>query len=255
MVPESRGAPPRPRARPGARASAGQKQRRRPSLEDSSAMRRRGRRHSNLVVKADVQGSVEALGIALASSPRTRSRCRCIHSGAGGMTESDVTLAAASKAIIIGFNVRADPRPRRGRGRRRRHPPLHGDLRVVDEHRGRHAGHAQARDRGGRRLAEVRTFRASKSARSPAAWSRTARSRAARRPACVRDDTVDPRQAIGSLRRFQGRRPRGQEGFECGIVLENYNDVTRVTCSRSRDPSRSNDSWKLSLPFGGGRHG
>jgi len=72
-----------------------------------------GQQTLNLVIKADVQGSVEALRESLTSLSNERIRINVITSGVGGITESDATLAAASKAVVIGFNVRADASARR----------------------------------------------------------------------------------------------------------------------------------------------
>src|SRR5699024_2722261 len=67
----------------------------------------------NLLIKGDVQGSVEALSESLLAIPAEEVRIRIISSGVGGISESDVELAVASKAIIIGFNVRADAKARK----------------------------------------------------------------------------------------------------------------------------------------------
>ena len=77
----------------------------------------------NLIVKADVQGSVQALEDSLLKLPQDEVRVNIVRGGAGGITENDVTLAMASDAIIVGFNVRPDRRAARARREgRRRHP-------------------------------------------------------------------------------------------------------------------------------------
>ncbi|KAG0751003.1 hypothetical protein G6F24_014731 [Rhizopus arrhizus] len=72
-----------------------------------------GQQVLNLVIKADVQGSVQALSQALVALSNEDIRINVIHSGVGGITESDANSAAASKATVIGFNVRADASARR----------------------------------------------------------------------------------------------------------------------------------------------
>ncbi|TGS08622.1 translation initiation factor IF-2, partial [Mesorhizobium sp. M1C.F.Ca.ET.187.01.1.1] len=72
-----------------------------------------GQQVLNLVIKADVQGSVQALSQALVALSNDDIRINVIHSGVGGITESDANSAAASKATVIGFNVRADASARR----------------------------------------------------------------------------------------------------------------------------------------------
>ncbi|MCL2339284.1 MAG: translation initiation factor IF-2 [Actinomycetia bacterium] len=82
------------------------------SLEDLFARIEGGVRELNLVVKADVQGSIEALHDALDKMDQSEVRIHIIHAAVGGITETDVTLAAASEAIIIGFNVRPEAKAR-----------------------------------------------------------------------------------------------------------------------------------------------
>src|SRR6185312_15559435 len=85
------------------------------SMEDVISSMGQGDEQSvlNLVVKADVQGSAEALREALTAIGNERVKVNVIGSGVGGITESDATLAVASKAIVIGFNVRADATARK----------------------------------------------------------------------------------------------------------------------------------------------
>ena len=78
------------------------------SLDDLFSRIEEGTTELNLVVKADVQGSIEALRDAFDKMDQSEVKINIIHSAVGGVTETDVTLAAASDAIIIGFNVRPD---------------------------------------------------------------------------------------------------------------------------------------------------
>ena len=82
------------------------------SLDDLFAKIKEGSvKELSLVIKADVQGSAEALAAAIEKLPTEVVKIRVIHNGVGGITESDVLLAAASNAIIIGFNIRPEPKP------------------------------------------------------------------------------------------------------------------------------------------------
>ena len=99
----------------------------------------------NLIVKADVQGSLGALTDALLKLPQDEVRVNIVRSAAGGITENDISLALASDAIVIGFNVRpghAGARARREGGRRR--PPVPRDLRRDRRHQGGALGHARS---------------------------------------------------------------------------------------------------------------
>ena len=183
----------------------------------------------NLVLKADVSGSLEAFEDEIAKLPQSEVQVQVVLAGVGGITESDVMLAAASDAIVHGLQ-----RPPGGRGaagrrpRGRRDPELLGHLPRDRRAARRHAGHARARGGRGVASAPSRCARSSappRSARSPAATSPTARSRAARKSRLVRDGTIVYDGEIESLRRNADDVREVAAGFECGIVLRNYADV------------------------------
>ena len=105
----------------------------------------------NLIIKTDAQGSVEALKSQLDGLANDEVRTRVIHTGVGGINESDVMLASASNAIIIGFNIRPDATIiAQGRIRRRRHPVVRRHLQRHRRRQGGHRRHAQAADARGR---------------------------------------------------------------------------------------------------------
>jgi Translation initiation factor 2 (IF-2; GTPase) len=146
-----------------------------------------GQRQLNLVVKADVQGSVEALRDSLTAIGTDQIKVNVIGSGVGGITESDATLAAASKAILIGFNVRADASARKVIS------DSDVDLRyfsiiydVIDQVKQAATGLLGTEIReeiiGTRRCATCSARRSS--AQLPAAWSSKAWSSATNRSAC-----------------------------------------------------------------------
>ncbi len=156
------------------RRAAGAAGRDRSSRTSSRRWARKGRQSIQLLVKADVQGSAEALTEALTKLGTDEVTVKVIASGVGGITESDVMLAAASNAQIIGFDVRADAAARsRHQGTARRGPLLQRDLRGHRRRAGRDDRHAGAGDQG----ADPRPGRgprgvpvAASSAPWPAAW-------------------------------------------------------------------------------------
>ena len=201
----------------------------------------------SVVLKADVSGSLEAFEDEIAKLPQDEVQVQIVHSGVGGITESDIKLASASEAIVIGFNVRpvgeaallASPR-----GRRDPHVLDHlpRDRRAPR----RHGGHAGAGDRRGRRGHRSRCARRSarrRSASSPAAWSPTARSRAARRCASIRDGAVVHDGEIGSLRRFNDDVREVLHGLRVRHRARQLPERrSRATRWRSTRPARSSAS-------------
>ncbi len=121
-------------------------------LEDLFEQIQRGETATlNIVLKTDMQGSLEAVTESLRKLEREDVKLSFVRRGVGGITENDVTLAKASTATIIGFNVRPDRRAEGpGRGVRRRDPHLRGHLQAARGHRGGHARHARADLRGDR---------------------------------------------------------------------------------------------------------
>ena len=199
------------------------------SMEDViSTMGQEELRVLNLVVKADVQGSVEALRDSLTAIGTDKIRVNVIASGVGGITESDATLAAASKAIMIGFNVRADASARKvvaENGVDLRYFSIIYD--VIDqvkqiatgllgtEIREEIIGTAQVRD----------VFRSSKFgaiAGSMVIEGTVKRNKPIR---VLRDNTVIFQGELESLRRFKENVDEVRNGMECGIGVKQYNDV------------------------------
>src|SRR4051794_29156634 len=181
-----------------------------------------------IVLKADVSGSLEALQDEIAKLPQERISVDVIHAAAGGITESDVMLAAASDAIVIGFNVRPLADARRAAEREgveirtysviyKVTEDLHDALEGMLEPE-------EVEDAIGQ--AEVKElFRASRVGTiagclvTDGKVTRTAQVR------LVRDGTVVWTGRLGSLRRFKDNVQEVEEGLECGIVLEGYQDV------------------------------
>jgi translation initiation factor IF-2 len=182
----------------------------------------------NLIVKADVQGSIGALVDAFAKIPQDEVRINVIHSAAGGITESDIKLAMASRAIVVGFNVRPDVTARELAEKEGVDVRLYRVIYdAIDDIRGAVSGMLKPEEREtelGR--AEVRTlFRVPKLGVIAGCYVlqgtivRNARARV------VRDGVVAYEGRIGSLRRFKDDVREVAEGYECGIGIENFQDV------------------------------
>ncbi|MFB3738046.1 MAG: translation initiation factor IF-2 [Candidatus Velamenicoccus archaeovorus] len=200
-----------------------------PTLQDLMAQARAAAvPELNLIVKADVQGSIGALLDAFAKIPQDEVRVNVIHSAPGAITESDISLAMASAAIVVGFNVR----PVAGATALAEREGV--DVRLyrviydaIDDIRSAASGMLKPEEQEtqlGR--AEVRAlFRVPRVGTVAGCYVlqgtilRNARARV------VRDGVVAYDGRIGSLRRFKEDVREVAEGFECGIGIENYNDV------------------------------
>jgi translation initiation factor IF-2 len=182
----------------------------------------------NLIVKADVQGSIGALTDALAKLPQDEVRVNVIRSAAGAITESDINLALTSSAIVVGFNVRPDVQARDLAEKEGVDVRLYRVIYdAIDDIRSALGGMLRPEQREtqlGR--AEVRAlFRVPKAGLIAGSYilqgtiTRNARARV------IRDGIVAYDGRIGSLRRFKDDVREVTEGFECGIGIENFNDV------------------------------
>ncbi|OAX55649.1 translation initiation factor IF-2 [Xanthomonas graminis] len=182
----------------------------------------------NLVIKADVQGSVEALKQSLVALSNEQIRINVIHSGVGGITESDANSALASKATVIGFNVRADASARRiieTNGVDLRYFSIIYD--VIDqvkqvasgllgvEIREEIIGTAQVRD----------VFRSSKFGAVAGCMVIEGVVKRNKPIRVLRDNTVVFEGELESLRRFKENVDEVRNGTECGIGVKAYNDV------------------------------
>ncbi|KAG1394802.1 hypothetical protein G6F59_014112 [Rhizopus arrhizus] len=187
-----------------------------------------GQQVLNLVIKADVQGSGQALSQALVALSNEDIRINVIHSGVGGITESDANSAAASKATVIGFNVRADASARRineSNGVDLRYFSIIYD--VIDQVKQVASGLLGVEIReeiiG---IAEVRdVFRSSKLgavAGSMVIEGVVKRNKPIR---VLRDSVVIFEGELESLRRFKENVEEVLNGTECGIAVKAYNDV------------------------------
>jgi translation initiation factor IF-2 len=187
-----------------------------------------GQQTLNIVVKADVQGSVEALRQSLTGLSNELININVIASGVGGITESDATLAAAAKAVIIGFNVRADASARKiieSNGLDLRYFSIIYD--VIDQVKQVASGllGKEVREEiiG---IAEVRdVFRSSKFGAVAGCLVVEGTVRKAKPIRVLRNNTVVFEGELESLRRFKDNVEEVRSGTECGIAVKAYNDV------------------------------
>jgi translation initiation factor IF-2 len=181
-----------------------------------------------LVIKGDVAGSVEALEDEIARLPQDEVRVDVLHSGVGGINESDVMLAAASEAVIIGFNVRpvgdAQALADRQGVEIRNYSVIYG---ALDDLRAAMTGLLApeiVEDTIG--TVEVRqTFKASRIGTIAGSYVTDGVVRRGAKVRLVRDGTVVTETTIDTLRRFNEDAREVAAGYECGIVLNNYQDV------------------------------
>jgi translation initiation factor IF-2 len=181
-----------------------------------------------IVLKADVSGSLEALQDEIAKLPQERIAIEVIHAAPGGITESDVMLAAASDAIVIGFNVRPLADARKAAEREGIEVRTYSVIyKITEDLRAALEGMLEPEEveetLGQAEIKEL--FRASRVGTiagclvTDGKVTRTAQVR------LVRDGTVVWTGRVGSLRRFKDNVQEVEEGLECGIVLEGYQDV------------------------------
>jgi translation initiation factor IF-2 len=198
------------------------------SLEDVFARAQEGIKELNLVLKADVAGSLEALEDEIAKLPHDQVAVNVIHDGVGGINESDVMLASASDAIVIGFNVRPVQDARQIAAREGVEIRTYSVIyRVVEELRAAMEGMLEPEEvESTIGVAEVRaTFKASRVGTIAGSFVREGTIRRGASARLVRGGTIIYDGRIASLRRFQDDAREVEAGFECGIVLENYADV------------------------------
>ena len=182
----------------------------------------------NVVLKADVQGSVQAIADSLNKLSTDEVKVKIIGSGVGGITETDATLAAASNAIVLGFNVRADASARKileAENIDLRYYSVIYDL--IDEVRqamsGMLAPEYKQQIIG---LAEVRDVFRSPKFGDVAGCMVTEGTVKRNSPIRVlRDNVVIYEGELESLRRFKDDMAEVKNGYECGIAVKNYNDV------------------------------
>lgn len=199
------------------------------SMEEFMEKIRQGEaKELNVVLRADVQGSLEAISDSLGKLMKGEIKVKVIHSGTGAITESDVMLASASNAIILGFNVRANPRVKELAEKEKvqiryydviynlledMEKALEGMLEPVYEEKS---------------LGQVEVLQTFKIPKVGVVAGCIVRSGIARRNAkvrVIRDGVVIHEGVIASLKRFKEDVREVQEGMECGIGLDRFQDI------------------------------
>ena len=200
------------------------------SLEDLFSQIQAGEmKNLNLIVKADVQGSVEAVKASLEKLSNEEVRVRVIHGGVGAINESDVMLASTSQAIIVGFNVRPDAAARESAARAnvdmRMYRVIYDAINEIEaamkgmlapKFREALLGHAEVRQ----------TYKVSGVGTVAGCYVQDGK---LQRKDCqvrlVRDGIVIHEGVLASLQRFKDSVKEVQAGYECGLSIEKFNDI------------------------------
>ena len=200
------------------------------SLEDLFSQIQAGEmKNLNLIVKADVQGSVEAVKASLEKLSNDEVRVRVIHGGVGAINESDVMLASTSQAIIVGFNVRPDAAARESAARAnvdmRMYRVIYDAINEIEsamkgmlapKYREALLGHAEVRQ----------TYKVSGVGTVAGCYVQDGK---IQRKDCqvrlVRDGIVIHEGVLGSLQRFKDQVKEVASGYECGMTIEKFNDI------------------------------
>ncbi|MFO1268984.1 MAG: translation initiation factor IF-2, partial [Rubrivivax sp.] len=197
-------------------------------LENMFEQMGEGAQTLSLIIKADVQGSQEALAQSLLKLSTPEVKVQIVHAAVGGISESDINLAIASKAVVIGFNVRADAGARKlaeGNGVDLKYYNIIYD--AVDEIKAAMGGMLAPEQReeviG---TAEIRSvFVASKIGTVAGCMVTAGLVHRNARFRLLRDNVVVYTGELDSLKRFKDDVREVKEGFECGIKLKNFNDI------------------------------
>jgi len=199
------------------------------SLDDLFARIQEGElKDLNLVVKADVQGSIEALKDALDKMDQTEVRINVIHSAVGAITETDVMLADASDAIIIGFNVRPEPKAKSLAEKEsvdiRLYRVIYQAIEDINAARvGMLAPEFHEEDTARVEIREL--FRVPKMGVIAGCYVQEGEITRDEKVRIVRDGTVIYEGKLGSLRRFKDDVKSVRSGYECGLSIDGFQDI------------------------------
>ena len=182
----------------------------------------------NVIIKADVQGSVEALASSLQKIEVEGVRVKIIHTAVGAINESDITLATASNAIIIGFNVRPTPQAKLQAESDQVDIRLHRIIyNVIDEietaMKGMLDPEFEEKITGSAIVRE--TYTVSKLGTIAGSYVTEGVVKRSSQVRLIRDNIVIYEGELASLKRFKDDAKEVKLGFECGIMIEGYNDI------------------------------
>ncbi len=218
----------------------------RASLESMmSQMAQAGRKEFPILVKADVQGSAEAIVQALEKIGNEEIRARVVHYAVGGISESDISLAAASGAVVLGFNVRANGQARdaaQAQGIEVRYYNIIYDL--VDDIKAAMAGQLAPELRetfiGNARILEV--FNITKVGKVAGCLVTEGKVERGAKVRLIRDNVVIHEGTLSTLKRFKDEVREVASGTECGMAFENYQDMRKddvIECFRVEKVART----------------
>ncbi len=210
-----------------------------------SQLKEEGTKEFVLLVKADVQGSAEAIAGALDKLGTDEVSARIVHSGVGGITESDVSLAAAAGAVIVAFNVRASQQARAAAERDgveiRQYAVIYD---VVDDVKAAMSGMLEPMIRehflGNAEILD--TFHISKVGKVAGCRVTEGRVERGAKVRLIRDNVVIHNGMLSTLKRFKDEVKEVQVGQECGMAFENYQDMRQgdvIECFTTEEVQRS----------------
>jgi translation initiation factor IF-2 len=181
-----------------------------------------------VVIKTDVQGSLEAITGSLMKLANEEVTVRVLHGAVGGINESDVTLARASNGIVIGFNVRANPQARDIARRDALDIRYYSIIyNVIDDIKASLSGLLSPTLKenflGYAQIREV--FNVTKVGKIAGCYVTEGMVKRGAKVRLLRDDVVIHEGTLKTLRRFKDEVKEAKEGFECGMAFENYDDI------------------------------
>ncbi len=181
-----------------------------------------------VLIKADVQGSAEALAGALSKLGTEKVITRVVYSGVGGISEADMTLAKASGALIIGFNVRANPQAREIAKRDKVDIRYYSIIyKVTEDMQALMVGLLDPTFKetlvGNAQIREV--FKVTKAGNVAGCMVTDGKVTRGNKVRLLRDNVVIHEGTLKTLRRFKDEVKEVQHGFECGMAFENYDDI------------------------------
>jgi translation initiation factor IF-2 len=199
------------------------------TLDDISKQIKEGKKvELNIIIKADTDGSAEALADSLAKLESKNAKVKVIHKALGMITESDVSLAEASKAIIIGFNVRPNLNARKLAENKNVDIRIHNIIyKVIDEVKSALEGMLEPELKEEiTATVEVRqVFRIPKVGNVAGCYVQDGKISRNNKVRLLRDGLVIYEGTIASLKRLKDDVREVDQGYECGIGLENFNDI------------------------------